>query len=99
MNRPAQTRYQSTPQSLLEARGQYGCPSTAKGCFRGQAEISWEKKPADSSKMTQPGRTLRLNLRGAFLVRLFLDGRRGFFHPLFVIAREPLNTVGPHPQH
>lgn len=55
------------------------------------------KQPAESPN---DARGLRcVDLRGTFLVRLFLYGGRGFFQPLFVIARQPLNTVGPHPQH
>jgi hypothetical protein len=38
-------------------------------------------------------------LCGAILARLFLHGGSSFFKPLFVIAREPLDTVRPHPQH
>ena len=59
------------------------------------------RSPAMSRVGLQSGLrlTIRVNLRGAFLVGLFPDGGHDFFQPLFVIAHEPLNTVGPHPLH
>ena len=66
-----------------------------------QGKTGSSRPTAKVTLLTQLGLrlTIRVDLRSAFLVGLFLDCGRGFFEPLFVIARKPFDIVGPHPQH